>query len=95
MPGVWPVPTRCPDRSGAGELIKGERLLTNRLFSYVRYNAALTRQGLDDLGLNDVEPEDVQKLDSIEHIGDLRRIGQAAAQDVTPDHFAGFLGDVQ
>ena len=74
-----------------GDLINGEGLLKNRLFSYVRYNAALTRRGLDDLGLNDVDPEDVQRLDSIKHIGDLRRVGQAVARDVAPEHFAGFL----
>lgn len=75
----------------AGDLMHGEGLVENRLFSYVRYNAELTRRGLDDLGLNDVVPEEVQRLDSVQHIGDLRRVGQAAARDVVPEHFAGFL----
>jgi uncharacterized protein len=75
-----------------GDLMHGEGLLANRLFSYVRYNAELSRQGLDDLGLHDVVPEEVQRLDSVQHIGDLRRVGQAAARDVVPGHFAGFLG---
>jgi uncharacterized protein len=34
----------------------------------------------------------VQRLDSVQHIGDLRRVGQAAARDVAMEHFAGFLG---
>ncbi|MGH3847496.1 MAG: patatin-like phospholipase family protein, partial [Pseudonocardiaceae bacterium] len=75
-----------------GDLMHAEGLLENRLFSYVRYNADLSRRGLDEVGLNDVIPEEVQRLDSIEHLGDLRRVGQAAAGDVTAEHFAGFLG---
>lgn len=75
-----------------GDLMHGQGLLENRLFSYVRYNAELTRRGLNDLGLHDVVPEAVQRLDSIQYIGDLRRVGQAAARDVAIEHFAGFLG---
>ncbi len=75
-----------------GDLMHGEGLLENRLFSYVRYNGELSRRGLDELGLDDVVPEKVQPLDSILHVGDLRRVGQAVARDVAPEHFAGFLG---
>lgn len=32
-----------------GDLIHGQGLLDNRLFSYVRYNAELSRRGLDAL----------------------------------------------
>jgi hypothetical protein len=74
-----------------GDLMHGKGLLDNRLFSYVRYNAVLSRRGLDDLGLPDLVPEQVQKLDSVAHVGDLRRVGQAAASDVAVEHFAGFL----
>ena len=74
-----------------GDLMQGPGVLKDRLFSYVRYNAELSRSGLDDLGLTDVEPEDVQRLDSVQHIPDLRRVGQAVARDVAPEHFAGFL----
>lgn len=75
-----------------GDLMHQEGLLEQRLFSYVRYNAELSRRGLDMLGLDDVIPEQVQRLDSVQHIGDLRRVGQAAASDVALEHFAGFLG---
>lgn len=74
-----------------GDLMHGVGLLDKRLFSYVRYNADLSRRGLDNLGLHDVVPEEVQRLDSVEHIDDLRRVGQAAACDVSPKHLAGFL----
>jgi hypothetical protein len=75
-----------------GDLMHQEGLLEQRLFSYVRYNAELSRRGLDKLGLDDVIPEQVQRLDSVQHIGDLRRVGQTAARDVVPEHFTGFLG---
>ncbi|MGH3971250.1 MAG: hypothetical protein ACRDTV_24895, partial [Mycobacterium sp.] len=74
-----------------GDLVHGPGLLEKRLFSYVRYNAELSRHGLDALGLPDLVPEEVQRLDSISHLGDLRRVGQAAARDVAVEHFAGFL----
>jgi uncharacterized protein len=75
-----------------GDLMHGRGPLEKRLFSYVRYSADLSREGLDSLGLADVVPEAVQRLDSVRHVGDLRRVGQAAARDVAVEHFAGFLG---
>jgi hypothetical protein len=75
-----------------GDLMHGQGLLEKRLFSYVRYNPDLSRRGLDDLGLHDVVPDAVQRIDSIEHVHDLCRVGQAAGRDVSAEHFAGFLG---
>jgi len=63
-----------------------------KLFTYMRYNAELTRAGLDALGLPTIVPEDVQALDSTDHIKELRAVGDAVAtRKVKPDHFAGFL----
>ena len=63
-----------------------------RLFTYMRYNAELTPKGLSDLGVGDIKPEDVQKLDSVEHMKDLQRVGQAIVdKQVKIDHFAGFV----
>lgn len=56
----------------------------------MRYNAELTREGLDRLGLSDIQPENVQPLDSVEHIADLQRVGMSAALAVDRAHFAGF-----
>jgi uncharacterized protein len=53
--------------------------LKEKLFRYVRYNAELTRTGLDRLGCTDIEPQQVQKLDSIDTIPALRQIGRAVA----------------
>lgn len=63
-----------------------------RLFTYVRYNAELTRTGLDALELKEIVPEHVQAMDSTDHIHELRSVGDAVAKKkVRPEHFAGFL----
>jgi hypothetical protein len=61
-----------------------------KLFSYARYNAELSHDGLRALGLADIKPEDVQQLDSVAHVNELQRVGQAVAKQVKPEHFAGF-----
>jgi len=62
----------------------------NKLFTYMRYNAELSPAGLRALGLPDIKPEDVQKLDSVAHVAELQRVGQAVAKKVKTEHFAGF-----
>lgn len=63
-----------------------------RLFTYMRYNCELSRAALDALGLPNVRPEHVQSLDSIEHMRDLRAVGEAAAAAfVRSEHFDGFI----
>lgn len=91
MSSVRPLPIGAAMDLELGNLMDGHGLLEQRLFSYVRYNPELSRRGLDDLGLYDVVPEHVQRLDSVQHVGELRRVGQAAARDVALEHFAGFL----
>jgi hypothetical protein len=54
--------------------------LKQKLFRYVRYNAELTRTGLDELGCSDIDPRQVQRLDSIGSIPALRQVGRAAAE---------------
>jgi hypothetical protein len=61
--------------------------LKKKLFRYVRYNAELTRSGLDQLGCTHIKPQEVQKLDAIESIPALRDVGKAVAnKKVRPDH---------
>ena len=58
----------------------------------MRYNADLSSTGVAALGLPEIRPEDVQKMDSVEHIKELQSIGQRVAQrDVSASHFKGFL----
>ncbi|GLU51540.1 hypothetical protein Dfri01_10010 [Dyadobacter frigoris] len=62
-----------------------------KLFSYVRYNANLSRRGLDDLDLFQIEPKNVQKMDSVDFISELQNVGVAVANKVISDHFNDFL----
>jgi hypothetical protein len=62
-----------------------------RLFTYARYNATLTPEGLAALGIRDIDPKTVASLDSVENMRELQRIGSAVAdRKVKPEHFAGF-----
>ena len=62
--------------------------LNAKLFRYARYNAELTAEGLTALGCGEIKPTSVQKLDSIDAIPDLQRIGTAVAeQKVDRKHF--------
>jgi len=63
----------------------------SKLFTYVRYNAELSSDGLKALGLADIKPVDVQMLDSVAHVAELQREGKAVAKRVKPEHFAGFV----
>jgi predicted acylesterase/phospholipase RssA len=61
-----------------------------KLFTYVRYNAELTGGWLSDHGLRGIDPRHVQALDSTSHLDELRQVGRAVAEQVRPEHFAGF-----
>ena len=62
-----------------------------KLFTYARYNVELSREGLDVVGCHDVKPDVVQKMDSIDGILDLRKVGEKVAElKVKATHFAGF-----
>src|SRR5262245_10234803 len=63
----------------------------NKLFTYVRYNVELSREGLDALGLQNTEPAHVQRMDSVDYIDEMREVGRAvAAKKVQAGHFNGF-----
>jgi patatin-like phospholipase/acyl hydrolase len=62
-----------------------------KLFTYVRYDPEVTKEGLAALGLLNTSPEHVQVMDSVEFIGDIRSVGEKfAAKYVSPAHFANF-----
>jgi hypothetical protein len=58
-----------------------------RQFVYARYNAELSPSWLNRRGLDDVDPAKVAQLDSVAHIDDLVRVGQALADEVKIEHF--------
>jgi uncharacterized protein len=63
-----------------------------KLFSYARYNAELSRAGLDWLGLPNVSPAHVHPMDAVEFLAEVQQIGFALAErKVKPEHFAKFI----
>ena len=62
-----------------------------RHFLYARYNADLSRQGLNRLGFLNVDPTSIQKLDAVENIEALLEIGRAVGKSVRPEQFGSFL----
>ena len=51
-----------------------------RRFTYVRYNPALTTEGLKELGLGKIRPRDIQRLDSAKFMPELMAVGMAYAK---------------
>jgi uncharacterized protein len=41
--------------------------------------------------LGDIDPTKVSKLDSVDHMGDLRRIGRRVGEEVKLEHFEPFV----
>jgi hypothetical protein len=75
-----------------GDMIGKKSPGNEKLFTYVRYNAELTRNGLDALELPAILPETVQQLDAISAIPDLQKIGTAVGQlSVKSEHFDRFV----
>ena len=75
--------------------VEGDRLVEvplsenlGRDFLYARYNAELSSKWLADRDLGEVNPANVAQLDSVDHIADLVRVGQALAQEVRLVHFS-------
>lgn len=61
-----------------------------KLFTYLRYNAELTRAGIDALGCRNIVPEHVQQMDAVDAVPDLRVVGQAVAKKVDVTQFSRF-----
>jgi hypothetical protein len=58
-----------------------------RQFLYARYNPDVSRDGLDALGLNKIDPDHVQALDQIQYISEMQSVGREYAArfvDMTP-----------
>jgi hypothetical protein len=62
-----------------------------KAFTYIRYNAELTGDGLAQLGFTAIDPEGVKKMDSVNHVSELETIGDAVAKLVDLDHFRTFV----
>jgi hypothetical protein len=75
-----------------GDLVEKKGPVNPKFFTYLRYNAELTHEGLDKLGLGSIKLEHVQQMDSVDHISELQQVGKVIAeQKVSKEHFTGFL----
>jgi len=61
-----------------------------RAFLYARYNADLSREGLNALGCSQMDPEKVQKLDAVDQMDNLLQIGLNAGEKIKLEHFGPF-----
>ncbi len=62
-----------------------------RSFLYARYNAELTSKALNAWEMGDIDPAAVSRLDSVQNIADLRRIGKRVGDEVKIEHFGSFV----
>jgi patatin-like phospholipase/acyl hydrolase len=61
-------------------------------FSYVRYNADISTEGLAKMGLAHIKSDEVRQMDSIKFMQQLREVGKTAGQQqVKIEHFEMFL----
>jgi len=51
-----------------------------RHFSYVRYNANLSEEGLQEMALGHIDSDEVRQMDSVEFIDKLREVGKAVGE---------------
>lgn len=69
----------------------GDGPVSPKLFTYLRYTAEFSASGLGALGCADISPADVNRLDAVEAVPLLRRIGTSIVDRlVRPEHFARF-----
>jgi hypothetical protein len=81
----------CPLDRELGDMRDTTGPAAPKLFTYMRYNAELSVDGLRRLGLTDIPPEHVTPLDSVDHISELQQVGQAvAASEIEDAHFDRF-----
>jgi hypothetical protein len=75
-----------------GDLMGARGPVDARLFTYLRYDVALTQDGLDAIGCGHLDARRVSALDAVANLADLQQIGRSlAAARVRPVHFDRFL----
>ncbi len=65
-----------------------------RSFLYARYNADLSADGLGVLGCGNMDPEKVQKLDAVDQMDNLLKIGLNAGEKVKLEHLGSFVQEL-
>ena len=68
----------------------------DRKFTYARYNATLTIEGLEKLGLSHLTGRKtlavLRKVAGMTYINELREVGRAVGREVSLDTFSNFQG---
>lgn len=80
-----------PIDSEVGTLIGATGPTSPKLFTYLRYDADTSAEGLAALGLSHIDPKKVQTLDAVEAIPEIRELGRAVARGVRVEDYAGFI----
>lgn len=63
----------------------------SKLFTYIRYDPDVSQKGLNALNLHAIKADNVQKLDSVDYMNDIKLVGSSyAARHVKIQHFDGF-----
>ncbi|SFP66488.1 patatin-like phospholipase family protein [Parafilimonas terrae] len=65
----------------------------SRHFTYARYNANLSAEGLKNAGLGHIDSDNVREMDSTKYIPQLREVGRTVGKQQVnvKAHFAGFI----
>ncbi len=87
------IPRKLITKEGC-KIMDSERIpLENDLgrhFLYIRYNADLSQQGIDAMGVYHVNAAHVRQMDSVKYLHELQEVGAAAARQVSLKHFGVF-----
>jgi patatin-like phospholipase/acyl hydrolase len=76
-----------------GDLIGATGPANPKLFTYARYDAELSAEGLKKLGVEHLDAVKLQEMDSVKYMKELQEVGRAIAQKVqlSEPGFAAFL----
>lgn len=82
----------CEIDREVGDLICQDSRGRPKMFTYLRYDADLSEQGLAQMELRDIDSKSVDSLDCVAAMEDLQRIGRAmAGKQLRMEHFEGFI----
>ena len=89
--GVCRVGQELDGEIGDLKGVLSEGATDKKLFSYIRYNPALDKEGLTKLNLSHLDPKKIAELDAVDNVHMMQEVGQAVARDeVSIEHFEGF-----
>jgi hypothetical protein len=77
--------------SEIGDMIGSQGIMPDKLFTYCRYNVELVEDRLASIGCEDLARLPLYKMDAVQLIGPMQRVGKAIAEHhVKAEHFKNF-----